>query len=209
MDAVPSSTFFRLPEEKRKRLINAAWEEFTRVRYENASVNQIIHKANIPRGSFYQYFSDKEDLLRYLLVSCREHYTQIVAEMLEEEGGNLLALPLKAFDRYSVSGENDQTPPNGGVLTLLQKNPGLDLKPYFMCSNHLLHDSIRSRLDLSRLRSRDPDFVEQTFALLLMCTASAVVDSLLQPETRQNQRWQLEHYLEIITNGCAAPHNEQ
>ena len=51
---MPKPTFFRLPEEKRARLLNAAWDEFTRVSLSEASINSIIRAANIPRGSFYQ-----------------------------------------------------------------------------------------------------------------------------------------------------------
>ena len=56
-----SETFLRLPEEKRGRFLEAAWEEFTRVKFADASINQIVRRAGIPRGSFYQYFSDNED----------------------------------------------------------------------------------------------------------------------------------------------------
>ena len=51
---MPKSTFFRLPEEKRGRLMDAAWAEFTRVSFAEASINRIIRSAQIPRGSFYQ-----------------------------------------------------------------------------------------------------------------------------------------------------------
>ena len=38
-----------------------------RVPYEKVSINQIIHNADISRGSFYTYFVDKKDLLEYIL----------------------------------------------------------------------------------------------------------------------------------------------
>ena len=63
---MPSDTFFRLPEAKRERLMEAAWDEFTAVRCSDASINKIIRSAGIPRGSFYQYFADKDDLFLYL-----------------------------------------------------------------------------------------------------------------------------------------------
>ena len=65
-------TFLRLPEEKRNRFLEAAWEEFTHVRFADASINQIVRRAGIPRGSFYQYFENKEDLFRYLLDTTRD-----------------------------------------------------------------------------------------------------------------------------------------
>lgn len=64
---MPTSTFFNLPEEKRRRVVDAAIEEFSVYTYEQASIARIIQYASIPRGSFYQYFSDKKDLYFYLL----------------------------------------------------------------------------------------------------------------------------------------------
>ena len=59
---MPTDTFFRLPEEKRARILEGAWSEFTAVPYAEASINRIVQTSRIPRGSFYQYFEDKNDL---------------------------------------------------------------------------------------------------------------------------------------------------
>lgn len=53
---MPTDTFFRLPEEKRARILEGAWSEFTAVPYAEASINRIVQTSRIPRGSFYQYF---------------------------------------------------------------------------------------------------------------------------------------------------------
>lgn len=63
---MPKQTFFNLPAEKRKRVIDAAKEVFYHTSYEEASINQVIKLAGIPRGSFYQYFDDKADLYGFL-----------------------------------------------------------------------------------------------------------------------------------------------
>lgn len=64
---MPSSTFYNLPDEKREKLIMAIKEELQRVSFDQVSINKIIQTANIPRGSFYQYFEDKDDMIEYLL----------------------------------------------------------------------------------------------------------------------------------------------
>lgn len=63
---MPKQTFFNLPEAKRQRIIDAAKEVFYHASYEEASINQVIKLAGIPRGSFYQYFADKADLYGFL-----------------------------------------------------------------------------------------------------------------------------------------------
>lgn len=56
------TTFERLPEEKRNRILQAARAEFIRYPYEKTSINRILAEAEVPKGSFYQYFDDKSDL---------------------------------------------------------------------------------------------------------------------------------------------------
>ncbi|PTL76192.1 TetR/AcrR family transcriptional regulator [Vitiosangium sp. GDMCC 1.1324] len=64
---MPTSTFFRLTDERRDRLVNEAIVEFSDLSYTEASLSQIARRASIPKGSFYQYFEDKLDLYRWLL----------------------------------------------------------------------------------------------------------------------------------------------
>ena len=62
-----SNTFLNLKEEKKNRIINSAKKEFSRVPLEKALVSNIIRDSNIPRGSFYQYFENIEDLFVYII----------------------------------------------------------------------------------------------------------------------------------------------
>lgn len=64
---MPTSTFYHLPEQKRQKLIDAIRQEILRVPYEKISINKIIQNAGIPRGSFYQYFVDKNDMFQMIL----------------------------------------------------------------------------------------------------------------------------------------------
>ncbi len=64
---MPKPTFFRLPADRRDRLVEEAILEFADRTYAEASLSQIGQRARIPKGSFYQYFEDKLDLYRWLL----------------------------------------------------------------------------------------------------------------------------------------------
>lgn len=66
-ETVPKAIFLNLPEEKRQRLIDLAVEEFATHDYRVASISRIVARAGIAKGSRYQYFDDKRDLLRDLL----------------------------------------------------------------------------------------------------------------------------------------------
>lgn len=64
---MPKQTFFNLSEEKRERILKEAVTEFKSYNYDVASVNRIVEKSGISKGSFYQYFIDKEDLYIYIM----------------------------------------------------------------------------------------------------------------------------------------------
>ena len=74
---MPTDTFFRLPEEKRTRILEGAWSEFTAVPYAEASINRIVQTSRIPRGSFYQYFEDKNDLFLTLIDEIRDQFLDL------------------------------------------------------------------------------------------------------------------------------------
>jgi len=64
---MPKQTFLNLPDEKRDVIINAAVDEFVEHGLENASTNRIVANSGISKGSFYQYFEDKQDVFLYLI----------------------------------------------------------------------------------------------------------------------------------------------
>lgn len=64
---MPKQTFLNLPDEKRNTIIKAAIDEFAEYGLENASTNRIVASSGISKGSFYQYFEDKQDVFMYLL----------------------------------------------------------------------------------------------------------------------------------------------
>ncbi|MEM6613252.1 MAG: TetR/AcrR family transcriptional regulator [Cyanobacteria bacterium P01_C01_bin.72] len=64
---MPSQTFFNLSKIKQQNITDAAIAEFANHSYESASISAIVKHAKIAKGSFYQYFQDKQDLYLYLV----------------------------------------------------------------------------------------------------------------------------------------------
>src|SRR3954462_3882634 len=64
----PKATFHNLPEEKRRRIVDLAVEEFSEHPYRQASLSRIVTRAGIAKGSIYQYFDDKLALYRWLFL---------------------------------------------------------------------------------------------------------------------------------------------
>ena len=112
-------TFYRLPEDKKERLLAAAHREFTKLEYEKTSINRILAKANIPKGSFYQYFDDKSDLFYICIYSV---YEKIISSRSQNNesllGAGLLRMMQLGYDKgyeffsddlHSILDESDFT----------------------------------------------------------------------------------------------------
>ncbi len=97
---MPKDTFFRLPEEKKQRIIDAASLEFRRVPYGETSINRIIKAADIPRGSFYQYFEDKQDLFLYLLSNKYDDILENLKGILRRAEGDCFRFINSLIDRF-------------------------------------------------------------------------------------------------------------
>ena len=201
---MPSSTFFRLPEEKRQRLLDAAWEEFSRVSFADASINQIIHAANISRGSFYQYFTDKEDLTAYMLGGMRRYFSKLMWNILAEVEGDLFQAEVIAFERFlDRSGITD--PVLAKLIHIIQLNPGIDFHRFMCSSRDASEREIFRHVSNRNYRSQDREFVGNVFFLTIAPLASAMMETLRAPEQWEHQRALLERRLQIIRTGALAP----
>ncbi len=95
---MPTSTFYNLPDEKKKKLLNAIKEEFTRASYNEVSINKIIQSADISRGSFYQYFEDKDDMLSYIMLGYQKGVFELARNSLITSGGDLFEMFLDIYN---------------------------------------------------------------------------------------------------------------
>ena len=87
---MPKHSFISLPKEKQTRILNAALAEFSSHLYHEASINQIIKTAEISRGSFYQYFDEKEDLYFYMINEIVESSaTRFIQQTLQKKSIDL------------------------------------------------------------------------------------------------------------------------
>ena len=97
---MPTGTFYHLPQKKRQKLIDAIHGELLRVPYEEISINKIIQNAGISRGSFYQYFMDKSDLMQTILRDFQKRVQDITKESLHRNHGDPFTVTQDIFDMF-------------------------------------------------------------------------------------------------------------
>jgi len=89
---MPSERFLKLDKEKQERIRRAAIKELSRVPFEEASINRIIKEADISRGSFYTYFKDKMDIVRYLMSDYETRFREALVGYLDREKGDFFKM---------------------------------------------------------------------------------------------------------------------
>ncbi len=95
---MPKETFLKLSKEKQQKVINSAKKEFARVPIENVSIKNIVEEADIARGSFYQYFESKEDLLIYILKENSEKLNTKLKNEVSKTKGDIFKLYIFLYD---------------------------------------------------------------------------------------------------------------
>ncbi len=112
---MPKPTFFNLTIDKQNRIIDAAIDQFSQFHYSNVTIDKLVKQAGIPKGSFYQYFDNKDDLYIYLFtevgdtknhlfyklkaeipnISFREYLLQYIGQLKKLESTSTKMLKLK------------------------------------------------------------------------------------------------------------------
>lgn len=197
---MPSATFFRLTPEKREKLLQAARQEFARVPYADASINQIIRTAGIPRGSFYMYFQDKGDLFRYLLGEYRQMLNEALICSLERQRGDLFTALLDLFDVLRV-----HRPAMESLVNVMARNTQLRQGEMLNSGDETkLMEGIAARVDRSCLDLRTEEDLQDIFAILMHVSGPAIASAIFEEDAgpvRERYRAQLE----ILKRGMAAP----
>ena len=199
---MPTKTFFNLPETKRQRLMDAVWEEFTAYAYPEVSINRIIQAAEISRGSFYQYFTGKQDLFSYLLQMMLQAGEDFFQAQLTAHRNDLFAAMLGAYDTLLWQFTHHSSPQNDRFCQLFRLNLHLD------------HDLLTGLLDLEAMTRQamellarngyplqTPGQCQAVIHMLLSLGLTALHSTLRAPEHESQYRDLLETQLTIIQQG--------
>ena len=199
---MPTKTFFNLPKEKQDNLIQASEKEFSRVLFNEASINQIIQDAKIPRGSFYMYFQDKEDLYFYIL---EKHMMEIFKKLLERiqiKNGDVILAWETLYDELIESGLS-----KGGTLL---KNLFLNMR--YTTNKKIFTNPPKEKLvsDQKKViqyinrylyKKMNDDELMDSLSLIFLITTSSLAYIFLNPEKKEEEKKNYHHRIHMIQYG--------
>lgn len=105
---MPKQTFFNLRDDKKEKIEKALIKEFSHNTFEKASISSIILEANIPRGSFYQYFEDKEDAIYYIIDKYLEKEKNRIYQYLLKSEGDIFETAINIYEDMAKITEKDE-----------------------------------------------------------------------------------------------------
>lgn len=109
------------PEERRREIVSASRELFLKSEYENITMQDIVKKLRIAKGTIYYYFKSKAELLEAVVQNIVDEYIAVVEKALNESQGNavdkmgVLIAAGKVPDNQNEIKDNLHRPGNAGL----------------------------------------------------------------------------------------------
>ena len=181
----------------RERLIRAAEEVFGEVGYYEARIAEITRKADVALGTFYLYFSSKEELFRALLASLNHRLRQRLRTRteglptraaMEEEG-------MREFFRFMTHHRK--------LYRIVKQAEAVDPKLYREYYARIARGygaGLTAAMDRGELRRFDPELV--AYALMGMADFVASRYVVWEPEPLDGKADELA---DLILHGLLAP----
>ncbi len=76
--------------EKVRKIVNAAYQEFSQFGQTKASLNKILEAAGLSKGVFYHYFKDKDELFGFLVFYTIEKSLKAIDESVDWEDDDII-----------------------------------------------------------------------------------------------------------------------
>lgn len=196
---MPSRTFFNLKEEKRIRIEKALIHEFGKGSFEQASITNIIKEARIPRGSFYQYFEDKKDAVKYIIEKFILMDHKKMYEALIQTNGDIFETALKIYDyRINETVLNFDLGLAKNILEELRKNNINVFENKEILQNQ---KSLIGYINKDNLRLDKDDDLYYFIKIITAITRTVTMDVFTERISKEEGRKILEKELEIVRIG--------
>lgn len=199
---MPTERFLRLPDEKKTAILRAAVDEFSRVPFDKVSINQIIKNAEISRGSFYTYFEDKMDVLRYIFQDTKRQYQDFCRETLVDSGGDFWKMVEELFHQVlyrDYSGRLARLFQN--VLTYAEAEKFVKILRESGGDGKKMDEWMYERVDKSQLRIESLEEFRVLIEMCMLAILMAFAQRYKDKESIESVEWSFFRKMDFLKNG--------
>ncbi len=196
---MPKETFYHLNVEKREKIEKAIQNELGRTSFEKASVSRIIKEAHIPRGSFYQYFEDKEDAIQYIIKNYLQLEKVTIKRILIETKGNLFETAIKIFDYMTTEMmEKGKINLYNNIIQELKKN---NISLFLLLNKKEEREQIDKLIDQSILNINEKEDLIYILKILSIITRTAIANVTTGKMQKEQAMKELIIQIKILKRG--------
>ena len=197
---MPKQTFFNLKEDKKEKIEKALIKEFSRNSFEKASISNIILEANIPRGSFYQYFEDKEDAIYYIIDKYLEKEKNKIYQYLLRNKGDIFETAVNIYEDMAKITERDE---NERLLkNILQEVKKNNINIFGECKEMLRSKrTIEKMINKEELKVENDDDLQYFLRILNAIVRAISMEVVLKKITFEEGKQRLIREIEILEKG--------
>ena len=123
-----SEAIMKKGEKRKKMLLKIAYDMFLTNGYENTSVDEIIEKAQIAKGTYYYYFQSKEQMLEEVIDMMIDNETEMAEQIIKTD----ISVPQKIVGILTSMKPTEEEQPIKNTL--------------FQEENVLMHHKVRKKL---------------------------------------------------------------
>lgn len=197
---MPKDTYFNLPGIKRKRIFDAAVDEVLSVPISEVSINRIVQKAGISRGSFYQYFEDKQDLILYVLADAIRFIKEEIQKCITSSNGDIFAAITQILEGVFALGKRDIY--RKTLRNVLVESSMRDCSYQFLRQFQLdLLDLLEQQTDREKLRLKNEQEYHNLVKILFILLKEAAIAYLYDSKQIDIYREEFASQLDMIKEG--------
>lgn len=197
---MPKQTFFNLKEDKKEKIEKALIKEFSRNSFEKASISNIILEANIPRGSFYQYFEDKEDAIYYIIDKYLEKEKNKIYQYLLRNKGDIFETAVNIYEDMAKITERDEN--ERLFKNILQEVKKNNINIFGECKEMLRSKrTIEKMINKEELNVENDDDLQYFLRILNAIVRAISMEVVLKKITFEEGKQRLIREIEILKKG--------
>lgn len=196
---MPKSTFYNLNNDKKEKIKKAIRNEFSKNSFSKASISNIIEEAKIPRGSFYQYFEDKEDALKYILDEVAQKERKEVLDILNRNSGDIFKTGIESFDYIISKSMNEKEMQFFKNVIQEIKDENIDFQ---LPIRKNYKDNIENwNINTDNLNISSEEDIKYILRILFVVIKSQIMDVIFKKVTKEKAKKNLVKQIEILKFG--------
>lgn len=195
--------------KSREALMEESLNEFCEYNYENASLNRIIKRAKVSKGSFYYHFKNKEELYQHLLTKSVEAKWSFINEYSKTNAVSFDKLDI--YDKFLYQAQvgmlyAEKYPKYSKLARMFSNEKGTEIYEKMLSiigdsGSETLRKMIREAYELGDIDSSyELDFVEQLLEVIFL-----KYDDFFKNNDGPKRSYEnLKEFIRFLKNGLGA-----